>query len=77
MDETIAGLIDHREQLRVAAAWLKRLIEGEVNTRIWHGDPNTFILETDTGECFDVSHTDPSLIIELAEPHDRANRVSP
>ena len=58
------------------AVRLKRFIEGYVTTRIWQGDPETFILETDTGECFYVSRSDPSLFIELAEPNDLPHHLS-
>ena len=76
MDEATEALLDSGQRLRVATEWLQRFIEGRVNTRIWHGDPDTFILETDTGECFYVSRTDPSLLIELAEPNDLPHHLS-
>jgi hypothetical protein len=76
MDEAIEDLIESGARLRVYTAWLQRFIEGQVNTRIWHGDPDTFILETDTGECFYVSRTDPSLLIELAEPNGLPHHLS-
>ncbi|HEY3230382.1 MAG TPA: hypothetical protein VGJ87_14265 [Roseiflexaceae bacterium] len=76
MNEAIEDLIESGERLRVYTAWLKRFIEGHVNTRIWHGDPDTFILETNTGESFYLSRTDPSLLIELAEPNDVSHHLS-
>jgi hypothetical protein len=76
MDEAIETLLDSGQRLRVATAWLQRFIEGQVQTRIWHGDPDTFILETDTGACFYLSRTDPRLWIELAEPNNLPHHLS-
>ena len=45
MDEAIEALLDSGQRLRVATAWLQRFLAGQVQTRSWHGDPDTFILE--------------------------------
>ncbi len=76
MDEAIETLLDSGRRLRVATASLQRFLAGHVQTRNWHGDPDTFILEIDTGECFYVRRTDPSFLIELAEPNDLLHHLS-